>query len=112
MFLKPAPNPNHDPANKDSPKFLKMRDPVLKDFLPDEGREVKPSPYWTRRLRDKSVIEVKAQQSQLKVLEPVAVEEMVSEQVAISITEPAVVEVKDEPPATASVESVIEEVKE
>lgn len=59
MFLKPAPNPEYDPDDKDSPQFLKMRDPALGDFLPEEGREVSPSNYWTRRLRDKSVIEVK-----------------------------------------------------
>lgn len=42
MFVKPAPG-------------LKIRDPELKDFLPDEGREVAESPYWSRRIRDNDV---------------------------------------------------------
>ena len=34
---------------------LKIPDPVLHDFVPQEGREVTPSPYWSRRLRDGEV---------------------------------------------------------
>ncbi len=37
---------------------LKIRDPDLRDILPDEGRTVPESGYWTRRLRDGDVIEV------------------------------------------------------
>lgn len=28
----------------------KVRDPLRKDHLPEEGREVEMSPYWVRRL--------------------------------------------------------------
>jgi Protein of unknown function (DUF2635) len=35
---------------------LRVRDPELRDLIPDEGREVNESPYWTRRLRDGDVI--------------------------------------------------------
>ena len=42
MKLKPAPG-------------LVVRDPVLGDVLPPEGREVTPSDYWHRRLRDGDV---------------------------------------------------------
>lgn len=36
---------------------LQVRDPALKDFLPEEGREVDDNDfYWHRRLRDKDVI--------------------------------------------------------
>ncbi|CAB3779395.1 hypothetical protein LMG28688_00828 [Paraburkholderia caffeinitolerans] len=44
MKVKPAPG-------------LKVRDPVLKDYLPIEGREVEDIDfYYTRRLRDGDVI--------------------------------------------------------
>jgi hypothetical protein len=43
MFIKPL----HD---------LKVPDPVLKDFLPVEGREVQDSPYWQRRLREQEIV--------------------------------------------------------
>lgn len=36
---------------------LKIIDPDLKDVLPAEGREVPPSDYWIRRLRDGDVVE-------------------------------------------------------
>ncbi len=42
MFVRPRPG-------------LKVRDPYLKDLLPEEGREVPEDPYWHRRLRDKDV---------------------------------------------------------
>lgn len=35
----------------------KVRDPDTKGFLPEEGAQVPPSLYWTRRLRDKDVVE-------------------------------------------------------
>lgn len=35
---------------------LKVRDPDRKDYLPEVGREVPPSLYWTRRVRDKDVV--------------------------------------------------------
>ncbi|MEX3690820.1 DUF2635 domain-containing protein [Paraburkholderia sp. BR14263] len=37
---------------------LKVRDPDLRDFLPDEGRVVPDSQYWLRRLRDGDVVPV------------------------------------------------------
>ncbi|SIT50441.1 conserved hypothetical protein [Paraburkholderia piptadeniae] len=44
MKVKPAPG-------------LKVRDPVLKDYLPDEGREVGDFDlYYIRRLRDGDVV--------------------------------------------------------
>lgn len=43
MFVRPAPG-------------LKVRDPVLRDHLPAEGREVADSVYWQRRLRDRDVL--------------------------------------------------------
>jgi hypothetical protein len=46
MFVKPAAG-------------LRVRDPVKKDFLPDEGREVADSLYWQRRILDKDVELVK-----------------------------------------------------
>jgi hypothetical protein len=35
---------------------IKIRDPDLLDFIPDEGREVPNSDFWHRRLRDGDVI--------------------------------------------------------
>lgn len=44
MFVKPAPG-------------LKIRDPELKDLIPDEGREVAADNlYWHRRWRDGDVV--------------------------------------------------------
>jgi len=43
MFVKP----------KDG---LKVRDPITKRHLPEEGKEVPESTYWVRRLKDGSVI--------------------------------------------------------
>ena len=37
---------------------LKVRDPDLRDFLPDEGRVVPDTGYWRRRLRDGDVLPV------------------------------------------------------
>ncbi|NKE43577.1 DUF2635 domain-containing protein [Roseomonas frigidaquae] len=36
---------------------LKVPDPVLRDHLPAEGREVPRDAYWMRRLADGDVIE-------------------------------------------------------
>jgi len=44
MYVKPAAG-------------LKIRDPDLHDFLPEEGREVPDSGYWQRRLRDGDVLQ-------------------------------------------------------
>lgn len=46
MYVKPAAG-------------LTIVDPLLRDHLPPEGREVQPSEYWTRRIRDQDVIEAK-----------------------------------------------------
>lgn len=43
MYVKPAPG-------------LRIVDPVLRDFLPEEGRLITPSDYWHRRLRDGDVL--------------------------------------------------------
>lgn len=43
MFVKPAPG-------------LRIPDPDLHDFLPEQGREVQDTPYWQRRLSDRDVI--------------------------------------------------------
>ncbi len=45
VTVKPAPG-------------LLIRDPVLRDFIEPEGREVQLSPYWTKLLRDRDVEEV------------------------------------------------------
>lgn len=37
MFVKPKPG-------------LQIRDPDLRDFLPEDGRDVPETPYWTRLL--------------------------------------------------------------
>lgn len=37
---------------------IKIRDPDLKDFLPEEGRDVPDSPFWHRRVRDGDVVAV------------------------------------------------------
>jgi len=43
IYLKPA-------------EGITVPDPELGGHLPPEGREVNDSPYWRRRLKDKSVI--------------------------------------------------------
>lgn len=43
MFVRPTPG-------------LRVPDPILRDFLPAEGREVEPSDYWARRQRDGDVL--------------------------------------------------------
>lgn len=35
-----------------------VRDPVLRDVLPAEGRRVERSDYWLRRLADGDVVEL------------------------------------------------------
>lgn len=37
---------------------VKVADPVAKDFLPSEGREVQASIYWLRRIDDGDAIYV------------------------------------------------------
>jgi hypothetical protein len=44
MSVKPAPEKS-------------VRDPVLRDLLPAEGRRVERSEYWLRRLADGDVVE-------------------------------------------------------
>jgi hypothetical protein len=41
---------------------IKVRDPDLRDFLPDAGRIVPDTAYWRRRLRDGDVLPVEASQ--------------------------------------------------
>jgi hypothetical protein len=43
MYVKTAPG-------------IKIRDPDLMDFIPEEGREVPNTDFWNRRLRDGDVI--------------------------------------------------------
>lgn len=43
MFVKPAPG-------------LRIPDPDLHDFLPEQGREVPDAPYWQRRIHDQDVV--------------------------------------------------------
>lgn len=43
MYVKPAPD-------------LRIPDPDMKDWLPEEGREVPDTDFWQRRLRDKDVV--------------------------------------------------------
>jgi len=50
MFVKPAPG-------------LKIRDPDLKDLIPDEGRDVPETDYWHRRIRDNDVVLVQPKKS-------------------------------------------------
>ena len=45
LHVKPAPG-------------LKIRDPDLRDFLPDEGRIVPATSYWHRRVAHGDVVEV------------------------------------------------------
>lgn len=53
-MLKIKPNPNKQIEGKP----IQVFDPVRKDFLPAEGRDVPRSEYWTRRLADGSAIKV------------------------------------------------------
>lgn len=46
MYVKAAPG-------------MKIRDPDLKDLIPDDGRDVPDTDYWRRRLRDGDVVEAK-----------------------------------------------------
>lgn len=43
MYVTPAPG-------------LKIPDPDLQDYLPDNGREVPDTPYWQRRILDRDVL--------------------------------------------------------
>ncbi|MEH6477976.1 MAG: DUF2635 domain-containing protein [Sneathiella sp.] len=51
MALHLKPNPD----KKVDGKPIKVFDPVRKDYLPTEGRNVPNTPYMRRRLRDKDV---------------------------------------------------------
>lgn len=42
MFVKPSPG-------------IKLRDPILKTLIPDQGAEVPESSFWLRRIRDGDV---------------------------------------------------------
>lgn len=53
MFVKPA-------------KGLVIRDPDLKDLLPDTGREVPESGYWVRRMGDGDVVKARATEASNK----------------------------------------------
>lgn len=53
MFIKPLQN-------------FKVRDPILKDHLPDEGRNVTPSPYWTRRIAEGAIEVIEIEKSEPK----------------------------------------------
>ena len=59
MFVKPAPG-------------LRIVDPILRDFLPEEGRLVTPSDYWHRRLRDGDVTRVSQEPAAQAGAEPEA----------------------------------------
>lgn len=50
MYVKP------NQTKKVDGKKLKVFDPVHKDFLPDEGREVTNNTYWTRRLQANDIV--------------------------------------------------------
>lgn len=43
MFVKPAPG-------------LRIPDPDLHDYLPEQGRDVPDAPYWQRRIHDQDVV--------------------------------------------------------
>lgn len=49
MLVKPAPG-------------IKVRDPVSRLHLPEEGREVPENTFWIRRLQSGDVIKVEPQQ--------------------------------------------------
>ncbi len=53
MFVKPAPYRDNDGELNG---LMRIPDPDRRDFLPDEGREVPQTDYWTRRLRDGDVV--------------------------------------------------------
>jgi len=52
MRVKPAPG-------------VKVRDPISKAHIPEEGREVPESSYWIRRVRSGDVVEVVVVLSQI-----------------------------------------------
>jgi hypothetical protein len=58
MFIKPTSSE------------LKVFDPIRKDILPLDGREVEPSPYWTRRFADGDIISCASEQEEV-VAKPV-----------------------------------------
>lgn len=50
MFVKPNPEKTVDG------KALEVFDPVRRDFIPEEGREVPNNAYWLRRLQTADVV--------------------------------------------------------
>ncbi len=50
MWVKPNPN------KKVNEVYLKVYDPVHRDFLPEDGRDVPGNTYWIRRLQEKDII--------------------------------------------------------
>lgn len=63
MYVIPAPG-------------LSIRDPDLKDLLPESGRTVPDTDYWLRRVRDKDVFEAEPPlDDQSQVQAPAAHEE-------------------------------------
>lgn len=42
MFIRPAPG-------------IKIRDPILRSYVPEEGMEVVESSFWLRRIKDGDV---------------------------------------------------------
>lgn len=57
MFVKPNPEKTVDG------KALEVFDPVRRDFIPAEGREVPNNAYWIRRLQTADVVRSTATES-------------------------------------------------
>ena len=57
MFVKPNPEKTVDG------KALEVFDPVRRDFIPEEGREVPNNAYWLRRLQTADVVRSTATES-------------------------------------------------
>ncbi len=53
MFVTPTPYIDHDGQWQ---KARLIPDPDRGDILPEEGRDVPETDYWTRRLRDGDVV--------------------------------------------------------
>ncbi len=59
---------------------LAVRDPELRDFLPEEGRDVPRTDYWLRRLADGDVVDPDAPPATAPVAEtPAAVPQLEDE---------------------------------
>lgn len=57
MFIKPVTRLIDGVSTE-----IKLRDPVLRDFIPSEGRLVENSGYWQRRINEGDAIEVQEEQ--------------------------------------------------